>query len=83
MNPFKTLPQIRGYSSLKGERPQSLDDRLLPGRTTAIHPWFITGFTDGEGCFHISITKNNKINVGWKVQLFFVMTLSKKDIFIF
>lgn len=26
-----------------------------------IDPWFITGFTDGEGCFNLSITKNKNL----------------------
>jgi hypothetical protein len=29
-----------------------------------LHPWFITGFTDGEGCFSVYISKNNELKVG-------------------
>ena len=28
---------------------------------------WIVGFTDGEGCFHISINKLPKMNLGWQV----------------
>ena len=79
INLFKTLFHIRGYSTRSF---QFFGDKLLLGRTAAFQPWFVTGFIDAEGCFHVSITKNNKLNVGWKVQLFFEITLSKKDIII-
>ncbi|MBN1800251.1 MAG: LAGLIDADG family homing endonuclease [Candidatus Lokiarchaeota archaeon] len=28
---------------------------------------WIVGFTDGEGCFHVSINKLPKMNLGWQV----------------
>jgi hypothetical protein len=45
---------------------------------TTMNPWFITGFTDGEGCFRISLTKRDNL-VGWRVQLFFQIALHEKD----
>ena len=30
----------------------------------AINPLFITGFADGESCFGIVISKNNRLNTG-------------------
>jgi hypothetical protein len=29
-----------------------------------LDPWFITGFTDAEGCFTLSIVRNNKMKAG-------------------
>jgi hypothetical protein len=29
----------------------------------AIDPWFITGFTDAEGCFTLRIVRNKKMKV--------------------
>lgn len=26
-----------------------------------VDPWFITGFTDAEGCFHIGFNKNSEL----------------------
>ena len=40
-----------------------------------MHPWFVTGFTDGEGCFHISITKDKGKKVGWIIKLIFQISL--------
>jgi len=30
----------------------------------AIDPWFITGFTDAEGCFTLSVVRNKELKVG-------------------
>jgi hypothetical protein len=44
-----------------------------------VKPYFITGFVDGEGCFVISVLKNQKLKIGWEVQVFFIISLHKKD----
>lgn len=36
--------------------------------------WWIVGFTDGEGCFSISIFKNQTNRLGWQVMPEFVLT---------
>ena len=41
--------------------------------------WWITGFTDGEGCFIVSITRNKNLNVGWEIRLFFKINLHERD----
>lgn len=41
--------------------------------------WFLTGFSDGEACFYLSIVKNNKSHTGYYVQLYFQIFLHKKD----
>ena len=44
-----------------------------------IKPWFVTGFTDAEGCFFVNVVKDNKYKTGWRIQLAFSITLHKKD----
>jgi len=44
-----------------------------------IDPWFITGFTDGEGCFSCSVLKSSSYKLGWEVQLNFQIKLHVKD----
>ena len=44
-----------------------------------MNPWLLTGFTDGEGCFHVSLIKNNQCKLGWSVQPNFQITLHIKD----
>ena len=45
----------------------------------ALNPWWVTGFIDGEGCFHISIFPRKSSKVGWQVKLVFTITLNGKD----
>jgi len=54
-----------------------LNNHLNPA---SIEPWFITGFTDGEGCFIISISRSNKYSSGWTVKPSFKITLHQKDL---
>ena len=44
-----------------------------------LDPWFITGFTDAEGCFSVLCMKNKKIKTGWRVQVSFQIHLDKED----
>ena len=44
-----------------------------------INPWFVTGFVDAEGCFQVSITENKELNLGWRVQSRFQISLHTKD----
>ena len=45
-----------------------------------IDPWFITGFTDGEGCFTCSVLKSHFYRLGWEVQLTFQIKLHVRDL---
>lgn len=42
--------------------------------------WWLTGFTDAEGTFHISIIRNMTYKFKWKISLSFSIKLHKKDI---
>ena len=46
---------------------------------SSMNPWFVTGFSDAEGCFSISVIKNEKRTLGMSVQLMFKINLHKKD----
>jgi hypothetical protein len=54
MRNFILCSANRGYGSLGS--PVPLDYRL--------NPWFVTGFTDAEGCFYVGIGKSNRIKTG-------------------
>jgi len=45
-----------------------------------ILPWFVTGFTDAEGCFTIIARKSPRSNTGWKIEANFIINLHKKDV---
>ena len=41
---------------------------------------WITGFTDGEGCFHIGISKNSQMKIGYQILPEFTIVQHKRDI---
>lgn len=43
-------------------------------------PWFVTGFTDAEGCFTIIMRKSPRSSTGWKIEANFIINLHKKDV---
>jgi len=51
------LHQKRSYVSTV------LQDKYSNG-SNSVHPFFITGFTDAEGCFMVSIVKNSTYRTG-------------------
>ena len=57
-----------------------LNKENLCNSTQNLNPWFITGFTDAEGSFTISISPDNRSNLKWAVQAIFTINLHKKDI---
>ena len=44
-----------------------------------LHPWYVSGFVDGEGSFTISITKNKRKTEGWRIGARFAVEISKSD----
>ncbi len=44
-----------------------------------IENW-ITGFTDGEGCFSVSFIKNKTAKIGWQIFPEFVITQGEKSL---
>ena len=67
--------QKRHYNTLK-------DNNFIKNNkyTLLNKPWFITGFTDAEGCFLIIIRKEPKYKLGWRLEPNFIINLHKKDI---
>ena len=62
---------IKNYSTLS---KTNLDSKL--------NPWFVTGFTDAEGCISVSIyiDKCIKGRLGWAVKPSFQISLNSRDI---
>ena len=52
-----------------------------------LNPNYITGFTDGEGSFVVSIRRTSRLNIGYSVELSFRikqhLTKKKKNFFFF
>lgn len=54
----------------------SINEDSINSSKLSDNPWFLT---DAEGCFTISLSKNSKLNVGWRVKLVFSICIHKKD----
>jgi len=54
--------------------------RNLSTLDSKLDPSYISGFTDGEGSFILTIIKDNKYKSGWRVTCRFIISLHKKDL---
>lgn len=57
---------LRTYTSNNNLESTSINSICIP-----ISPWFVTGFTDAEGCFEVSVREKPKTRLGWTVQFAF------------
>lgn len=71
-NPSKQ--KYRHYST------SSWSEHLKQSAHKNLNPWFITGFSDAEGCFTILIQPNNKYRLNWRVKPIFTIGLHNKDL---
>lgn len=55
-------------------------EKLLQKVGGALLPWFVTGLTEGEGCFAISFSKRNKMKFGIEVRPSFSLSQHKANL---
>ena len=48
--------------------------------TQLIEPWFISGFSDAEGCFLIIVRKSQKNKISWHLEANFTINLHSRDL---
>lgn len=48
--------------------------------SSKLNPYYVTGFTDGEGCFFVGITPNSKYKTNFRVKAIFQIGVHIKDI---
>lgn len=66
------------YSTVKDSK--NLKQNLSKQKDSfSLNPWFVTGFTDGDGSFAVSVTKK-KSGTGWKIVPVFTIGLDQKDL---
>ena len=71
-----TRPQIQSYSSLQSDRQINISKAnprysFNNKNTFYLNPHYITGFVDGEGCFSLSIFRQDRSLTGWQVKPIF------------
>ena len=72
--PSNLIIQRRLYST---ESSLNNDVNQLPQLN---EPWFISGFTDAEGCFLVLVRKSPKNKLGWQFEANFTINLHVRDI---
>jgi hypothetical protein len=45
----------------------SADNQQERPRNQKLQPWYIVGFVEGEGTFHVAFYQDRKMQIGWKV----------------
>jgi LAGLIDADG endonuclease len=61
-----------------GNTPALVKERDTYG-AVALDPWFVTGLTDGEGCFCVSFARRSKMRMGIEVRPSFALSLTERD----
>ena len=52
----------------------------MPAYSTKLSPEWITGFVDGEGCFHIGISKHPEMRSGYQILPELTVVQHKRDL---
>jgi LAGLIDADG DNA endonuclease family protein len=50
------------------------------GVAVPLDPWYVTGLSDGEGCFCISLAVRSKLRLGVEVRPSFSLSLNERDL---
>jgi hypothetical protein len=53
---------------------------LNSNQNVQLNPYWVTGFTDGEGSFTIDFYKLKNRKLGWRIQTRYSITLHKRDL---
>ncbi|VBB87383.1 Dod ND4L i1 grp IC protein (mitochondrion) [Podospora comata] len=75
----RNLIQSRNYSSLSSRTSAVCSARSEGERKIVLNPSFISGFSDAEGSFVVTILNNPRYKIGWNVQARFKIKLHEKD----
>jgi hypothetical protein len=76
------IPTTLLVNNIKYYSTSSINDSRENNTNLIIDPNFLTGFTDAEGSFVLSITKSDNVKSGWVIKPRFSISLHKKDRFV-
>ncbi len=54
--------------------------RAAYGVRVPLDPWFVSGLTEGEGCFCIALALRTKLRTGLEIRPSFSLSLNEKDL---
>ena len=75
--PSKQIYNNKNFSSLTTKNTSSSKSLLL---TITLDPWFITGFSDAESSFIISVYNTTSSKLNWRVSAYFSIHVHIKDL---
>ena len=78
MKTKKNTYASRGYTK-RPPSPRVLIKNFASYTKDRLHPYYVTGFTDAESSFHISMARRLIYKTGWQVHARFEMHLHEKD----
>jgi len=61
------------YTTLVAPQPK------ITSFSGSLNPFFITGFTDAEGCFQVQVNSSKTTKIGFTVQVKFLICIDQKD----
>jgi len=71
---FYSKPQISPFSS------EATSSKFSYASSNELNPYYVTGFTDGEGCFSVSVSTNLRYKTGYRVKAAFHIGLHIRDL---
>ena len=60
--------------------PALIATRAAYGERVPLDPWFVSGLSEGEGCFCVSFALRAKLRTGLEVRPSFSLSLNEKDL---
>ena len=77
--PYIKTPKVRTYSTSASASTPISPRYNFKNNSYYLHPYYITGCTDAEGCFTTSIYADSRMSTKWQVKPIFKITLHNKD----
>ena len=71
----KYMENLKNLRGEVGADPNGKLDRS----PSELNPFYVTGFSDGEACFHLAIGVNPRYKIGYYVNPGFIISIHKKD----
>jgi len=68
------------YDGATCNTPALITTRAAYGERVPLDPWFVSGLTEGEGCFCIALALRQKLRTGLEVRPSFALSLNEKDL---
>ena len=79
-NPKISLFSIFTFACKSMTKGQARFSEFSSASTNELNPYYITGFTDGEGCFFVGVSPDSKSKTGYRVKASFQVGLHLKDL---